>query len=253
MMTAPFIAPRNNAELLALMQSWLDLDKFDPSQARDAHGRWTSGGGRGDSFESPANATKTRLNRAFAAASTAWGSAKPVLAAVADVATGIALSVAMAAVIHRTINVRAYAREAAYARARAQAEREAESAFQGGYESFHHPHRRTTETDAEKAVRIKHGMKAAKVMALYLRAGTPGEKAAAAEALRRMGIDISDFVKFAKAANIWSALDPFLTEAEAKSILQALLANLHHHDADALLRAALRSRVMAMQTMRATA
>jgi hypothetical protein len=247
MTPAPFIPPRNNRELFALMNAW--MEKYSPDQQRDPHGRWTAGAGA-QAAAAQQTEQQSRLKRAFAAATSAWGSARPVLSAVADVAVGVALTAAMGAVLHRTINVHMRTREAAYARARAQAEREAESAFHSGYESFHHPHRRTTETDAEREVRIKHGMKAAKVMALYLRAGTAGEKAAAAEALRRLGIDISDFVKFAKfaAANFWSALDPFLTEAEAKSILQALLANLHHHDADALLRAALHARVQGMQT-----
>jgi hypothetical protein len=245
MTPAPFTVPRNNRELLALMNTW--MEKYSPDQQRDPHGRWTSGAGA-QAAAAQQTEQQTRLKRAFSAATSAWGSAKPVLSAVADVAVGIALSVAMAAVLHRAINVHAYAREAARARARAQARAQSESAYEQAYESFYQPHRRTVETDAEREVRLKHGMKAAKVMALYLRAGTEGEKAAAAEALRRMGIDISDFVKFAKAANIWNALDPFLTEAEAKAILAALLANLHHHDADALLRAALRSRVMAMQS-----
>jgi hypothetical protein len=161
---------------------------------------------------------------------------------------GLALSAAMGVAMHRMHAQRAYARASARARARAQAEREAESAFQGGYESFHNPRRQNVETDAERAVRLKHGLRAAKVLSLYLRAGTPGEKAAAAEALRRMGVDISDFVKFAKAANIWDALNVFISEDEAKAILQALLANLHHHDADALHAAALRSRVQAMRS-----
>jgi hypothetical protein len=265
MTPSPFIPPRNNAELLALMNAW--MEKYSPDQQRDPHGRWTSGGGRGESYDSPEKtAQQSRLSRAFTAAASAWGSAKPVLAQVAQVAGGLALSLAVSVAVSRLPAIRAAAHAEARAQARAQAEREAARSWEQFHERFNQQYRaqqeharrqhsvygrKDVETESERKMRLDHGIKAARILALYLRAATPGEKQAAAAALHRMGIDVTRYSKAAK-PNIWSLLDPFITEQEARAILAALVRSPHIHT-DRLHSAALRSRVQAMQTMRATA
>jgi hypothetical protein len=283
MMTAPFIPPRNNAELLALLNTW--MEKYSPDQQRDPHGRWTAGAGA-QATAATQTAQQSRLKRAFTAAAAAWGSARPVLTEVGRVAGGIALAAALSVASHHLVvrpAERAYA--GAYARAeraraggpsdataqrasqrqryeqaRAQAEREAAGAYdafsqrfqqQQSYQQEHtrRQHsvygRKDVESDAERKMRLDHGIKAARILTLYLRAGTEGEKQAAAAALHRMGIDVTRYSKAAK-ASIWSLLDPFITEAEARAILAALVRSPHIHT-DQLHAAALRSRVQAMQ------
>jgi hypothetical protein len=209
--------------------------EFDEGKVhRDNRGRFSSGSGgtsEGGASEGdePTTGQKSRFSRFIDAAKAKWQSAKPVLASIAFGvgSLGIVAAVIAAAEAHRARSERIHQAEFRAAFDRAMHGGAWRQARQEQAAS------RTDETDAQTAVRLAHGVRAARAMALYERPGTPGEKAAAAAALERMGVDVSRYAKAAAQATIWNALDHLISEDEASRILDALKDTLTAGEIDA--------------------
>lgn len=231
--------------------------EFDESKhPRGEHGRFghEMGGSSASSVSEESGSVtleqKTRTRRVIDGAKKAWNSAKPVLAftallfgpALAALAIGAALEHAFPSKPYR--GVYGSSDEATRARARAQQrqrERDQQEA-RGEYRGQETRSRGTTVEDpAQTKVRMEHGIKASHIMALYLRAGTLGEKDAAHAALVRMGIDPAKYAKMLLKASqaemkaAFAALDHLITENEADAILNALLDTMSADDAQKIL------------------
>jgi hypothetical protein len=215
------LAKRKVAVLAKLAKYW-----DESKHPRGEHGRFSGGGGSSSTDSAPQSQHRSRLQGLFDRATAAWGSAKPVLGKVASlVGRDEALGIAIAIVAGATMAATNRSNSEWQARFRSQGDQRSRSS---------RSHATAHEHPAAAEVRMKHGAKAAAIMALYLKPGTPGEKAAAEAALRRMGIDPSAFAKLLrmmKANSNWKAafasLDHLLTEDEAEQILAALLKHIH--------------------------
>lgn len=220
---------------------------------RAADGKFGAGGGSG---EKASTEQKSKVSSLLDRAKSAWDTAKPVLGAIFSVigqfVLGAAVPLIIGALAHRFRGHRyrhdpnqkwqgkTWAEWEQYYRSSQQGGQEWKDAYEQfrrhGYSGRGDQKARSThvEDPAAAAVRAAHGAKAAHIMALYLRAATPGEKAAAQAALSRMGIETSKFGKAAR-DSLWAALDPWLTEEEAQAILDALLDQLTPEQAEKIL------------------
>lgn len=248
-----------------------DREDFDLSKAweeskhpRGYHGRFGSGGGGdssagadgaagGDSAQDDAEPAseqqRSRVQGVIDGAKKVWNDARPVLGQIAVMVGTMAISYAIGHFVTTGIQ-----RSADRARARAQAR----SNYQHQWDEYQRNRERyrqdggrgggrATSTSHDEpgvaAARAQHGAKAAAIMALFLRGGTPGERAAAEAALRRMGIEPTKFSKVWKillkaGKSPFDALDHLLTEKEAGLILNAVLHNLTSDQAEELIRRA---------------
>jgi hypothetical protein len=183
------------------------IEKYSETQPRDDHGRFSSGGGAGaQRVQRGADEEQhRRLDDLVRRVKQTWDDARPVLGTVAALAGDALLGLALAAVAAR---------------------------FKG-------PGRAPGGAPAPSPidrVKAEHGVRAARILALYLRPGTAGEKAAAAAALRRMGIDVERYAKrLIKAGDAWALLDHLLTEDQASEILEAMLNMMNADEADSVL------------------
>lgn len=243
------------SDLAEATRTWKSLvgefGKFNPNHGEGGRFASAPGGSSGaseDEMHGPAKPAtpeqKTRVRKIVDGAKKAWKSAKPVLGVVLQILAGAAIGGALGlgvAAAEDYVNRRSRRREYEWSskeegdnfwREFREAHRNAygDSRRQQSGESTRRARSTTVETEGETKIRIDHGMKAAKVLAIYIRASSPGEKAAAAHALQNMGIDVSKYAKrLAKAMSkdqiiaLFSELDKFMSDDEAEAVLEALI------------------------------